>query len=167
VIVVCPLSHADRLVGRHRASHAVSLLSPDTAHPSFGTLGADCHLRLTFHDIVGPIEGFRPPQREHAEALVAFLKSWEQRAPLLIHCWAGISRSTAAAYTALCLARPDLDEEALARRLRAASPSATPNRLLVSYADEILGRHGRMVAAIEGIGRGVEAFEGEPFVLEL
>ena len=84
---------------------------------------------------------------------------------MLIHCWAGISRSTAAAYTALCMLRPDSDEEALARELRAASPSATPNRLIVSLADDILGRDGRMVKAIAGIGRGADAFEGTPFIL--
>jgi predicted protein tyrosine phosphatase len=84
---------------------------------------------------------------------------------MLIHCWAGISRSTAAAYTALCLFRPQADEETLAQELRAASPSATPNRLIVSLADEVLGRQGRMVKAVAGIGRGADAFEGTPFIL--
>ena len=57
-----------------------------------------------------------------------FLKEWDRKRPMLIHCWAGISRSTAAAYTALCLFRPQADEEELAWELRTASPSATPNR---------------------------------------
>jgi predicted protein tyrosine phosphatase len=82
---------------------------------------------------------------------------------MLIHCWAGISRSTAAAFTAMCLFRPDEDESELARELRLSSPSATPNRLIVSFTDQILGRGGRMVQAVESIGRGAEAFEGTPF----
>jgi predicted protein tyrosine phosphatase len=49
--------------------------------------------------------------------------------------------------------------------LRAASPSATPNRLIVSYADALLGRNGRMSRAIEKIGRGENAYLGKPFVL--
>ena len=84
---------------------------------------------------------------------------------MLIHCWAGISRSTASAYTALCMLRPKADEEELALELRAASPSATPNRLIISLVDDILGRKGRMSRAIEKIGRGENAFEGKPFVL--
>jgi predicted protein tyrosine phosphatase len=85
---------------------------------------------------------------------------------MLIHCWAGISRSTAAAYTALCLFRPGAAEEELAFELRAASPSATPNKLIVSLADDVLGRNGRMVKAIAKIGRGADAFEGTPFILK-
>jgi len=84
---------------------------------------------------------------------------------MLIHCWAGISRSTAAAFTALCLLRPSTDEEQIAWELREASPSATPNRLIVQLADDVMGRGGRMVRAIEKIGRGEEAYEGTPFVL--
>ena len=62
---------------------------------------------------------------------------------------------------------PAVDEAQLARRLRAASPSATPNIRLVGFADRLLGRDGRMVAAIESIGRGEAAYEGSPFVLHL
>jgi predicted protein tyrosine phosphatase len=82
-----------------------------------------------------------------------------------VHCWAGISRSTASAYVALCMARPAADEEGLAWELRAAAPSATPNRLIVSLCDDLLGRHGRMTRAVAAIGRGEEAFEGTPFTL--
>jgi predicted protein tyrosine phosphatase len=97
--------------------------------------------------------------------LLAFLEAWPRDRPMLIHCWAGISRSTAAAYTALCLLRPTADEEELARELREASPSATPNRLIVSFTDRLLGRDGRMLRAIEKIGRGADTFEGTPFTL--
>jgi predicted protein tyrosine phosphatase len=99
------------------------------------------------------------------ERILHFVRGWDRSAPILIHCWAGISRSTASAYTALCMLRPSADEEELARELRAASPSATPNRLIVSYADALLGRNGRMSRAIEKIGRGEHAYLGKPFVL--
>ena len=84
-----------------------------------------------------------------------------------MHCWAGISRSTAAAYILAIAINPDLDKEALAQELRRRAPSATPNPLLVSMADEKLGRGGRMVAAIARIGRGADAFSGTPFILPL
>jgi predicted protein tyrosine phosphatase len=123
------------------------------------------HLKLFFHDIVQHMVGHTPPTAADAERMLAFFQSWQREAPMLIHCWAGISRSTAAAFTALCMLRPAADEEELALELRRASPSATPNRLIVSLADDILGRQGRMVKAVEKIGRGADAFEGVPFIL--
>jgi len=51
--------------------------------------------------------------------------------------------------------------------LRRASPSATPNARIVSLADRLLGRNGRMIAAIENIGQGVFTGEAAPFRLEL
>ena len=99
--------------------------------------------------------------------LLGFIRAWDKSAPLLIHCWAGISRSTAAGYIATCLLQPQRDEMELALALREASPSATPNPMLVALADEALAREGRMVAAIRRIGRGADAFEGLPFALTL
>ena len=84
---------------------------------------------------------------------------------MVVHCWAGISRSTAAAYTALCSINPDVPEDLIAERLRRASPTAYPNRLMIRLADQALGREGRMVRAIEAIGRGVVASEAVPFAI--
>ena len=166
MIIVCPLNKVQALVDEHGVSDVVTLLAPDTPHDPPAGVHRERHLRLYFHDIVRDMEGHVPPRAADAERLIAFLDSWERQRPMLIHCWAGISRSTAAAFTALCLFRPGADEEEIARELRAASPSATPNRLIVSLADDVLGRGGRMVRAIETIGRGADAFEGTPFVLK-
>ena len=163
MIIVCPLNKAHGLIAQLGARHAVSLLSADTPHPVFESLAPDNHLRLTFHDIIQPTDGMSPPRAADAERLVTFLQGWERESPMLIHCWAGISRSTAAAFTAMCLFRPDEDEEELAMELRQASPSATPNQLIVSFTDQLLGRDGRMVRAVQKIGRGADAFEGAPF----
>ncbi|WP_421693471.1 tyrosine phosphatase family protein [Aestuariivirga sp.] len=165
MIIVGPLSKVQPLVDAHGVRHVVTLLAPGTLHEPPTGIAADRHLKLYFHDIVQAMDGHTPPEPKDAERLIAFLADWDRKDPMLIHCWAGISRSTAAAYTALCMFRPEADEETLATELRAASPSATPNRLIVSLADEVLGRQGRMVKAIERIGRGADAFEGTPFVL--
>jgi predicted protein tyrosine phosphatase len=98
---------------------------------------------------------------------LAFMQKWDRKAPIVVHCYAGISRSTAAAFSAFCAARPDLDEAEVALRLRRRSPEATPNTRIVAIADEILGRSGRMVRAIEKIGRGAEAAEGSVFAFRL
>ena len=107
------------------------------------------------------------PGQDHVEQLLRFARAWPREKPLVIHCWAGISRSTAAAFIAVCALRPDRDEAEVAQALRAAAPSATPNARLVAVADDLLGRRGRMVDAIAAIGRGVDAYEGTPFVLGL
>jgi predicted protein tyrosine phosphatase len=165
MIIVSPLSKVQSLVDEHGVSHVVTLLAPETPHDSPRGVEGGRHLKLYFHDIVQPMDGHTPPSRSDAERMIAFFESWKREAPMLIHCWAGISRSTAAAFTALCMFRPGAEEEELALELRRVSPSATPNRLIVSLADDVLGRQGRMVKAVEKIGRGADAFEGTPFIL--
>ena len=85
----------------------------------------------------------------------------------MINCYAGISRSTASAYIIAAALAPKRDEAELAKTLRWLSPSATPNIRLVTLADAMLGRQGRMVEAIKAIGRGADAFEGVPFALPI
>lgn len=167
MIIVTSLREAPVQLAHHGASHAISILSPDTPHPDFSALGQGKHLRLAFHDVAEDVPGLEGPRLSDVKRLVDFIAAWDQKAPLLIHCWAGISRSTAAAYTALCMLRAGEDEQALASELREQSPSATPNRLIVSQADALLGRGGRMVSAISAIGRGADAFEGRPFILRI
>ena len=159
-IIVSPLAAVQLLVNKHKVSHVVSLLGPETPHRSFSGIPDPHHLKLTFHDITEPAEGLTPPAPDHVEMLIGFLETRQGQDPLLIHCWAGISRSTASAFTAMCLYNPDLDEMKLAQQLRSLSHVATPNRRIVAFADDIMGRKGRMVDAVDAIGRGEEAYEG-------
>jgi predicted protein tyrosine phosphatase len=165
MIIVCPYSAVLSLVVQHKVGRVVSLLAPETDHLTIEAIDRARHLRLTFHDIVQETGGLVTPRREDAEELVRFLDEWDKVDPLLIHCWAGISRSTAACFTAMCMAKPDRSEEELAWMIRERSPYASPNRLIVSHADALLGRGGRMVAAVDAIGRGREAVEGVPFTV--
>lgn len=162
-IIVSPLAAVQLLVTKHKVSHVVSLLGPETPHRNFTGITDGNHLKLTFHDITAPAEGFTAPASDHVETLIAFLKARQGEDPMLIHCWAGISRSTASAFTAMCLYNPDIEEDKLARQLRTLSNVATPNRRIVAFADDILGRGGRMVDAIDAIGRGEDAYEGVIF----
>ncbi|URQ76310.1 MAG: tyrosine protein phosphatase [Candidatus Ochrobactrum gambitense] len=163
LIVVSPLSQLAAQLEHHRPSHVVTLTSGEV--PALPESSAAQRLVLTFNDIIEPREGMVAPDASHVQALLDFVQAWQKDAPLLIHCYAGISRSTAAAYIAAMALNPQSDETALALELRKQSPSATPNIRLIEIADEILGRHGRMGAAIKLIGRGAEAFEGEVFSL--
>ncbi len=164
---VCPLSRLPDTIAQSGASHLVTLATLGSVVERPAAIRAEHHLRVEFSDIVAPMEGHRPPGEAHVRAVLDFVAAWPRDKPMVIHCYAGISRSTAAAYAASCALRPDRDEADLARELRRLAPSATPNRLFVEIADRLLGREGRMRAAIAAIGRGAEAFEGTPFRLDL
>lgn len=164
---VCPLSRLEDTVLETRATHLVTLVSVGTPMARPVAIAEDRHLALYFSDIVEPMDGHVLPAAEHVEQLLAFVRRWERDAPMVIHCWAGISRSTAGAFAAACALAPERDEASIARALRAASPLATPNRRIVAVADDILGRNGRMVDAVAAIGRGKDAYEGRPFTLSL
>jgi predicted protein tyrosine phosphatase len=163
---VCPLSRVADTAALLGASHLVTLLNAGgvvVTRPA--GIAADCHLNLAVSDIVAAQSGHVLPGAVHVGALVDFVRRWDRGRPLLIHCYAGVSRSTAAAFITACALTPAIDEADLAWRLREASPTATPNAALVAAADVLLGRDGRMVSAVAAIGRGADAFEGEPFEL--
>jgi predicted protein tyrosine phosphatase len=118
-------------------------------------------------DIIMPVDGFVAPQRDHVEQVLDFGRRWDRTAPLVIHCYAGISRSTASAFAIACALNPEREEIDIARRIRKDSPTAHPNRLIVGYADDLLGRKGRMIDALTEIGPGDMSIEGRPFRIEL
>jgi predicted protein tyrosine phosphatase len=164
-IWISSLASAPALARQHRPALIVSLLSPWDAFPEFDDHAADRHLRVAVHDIVEDIGDQTAPTAADAERLVRFVETWDLSAPLLVHCWAGISRSTATAFIAACLHNPEADEAAIARAIRAASPTASPNRRIVALADAMLGRKGRMSRAVDAIGRGALASEAVAFSL--
>ena len=166
MIHVSSLSALDRVTASLHSYDLLTLLSPDYPDVDWREFACERHLRLAFHDIVEPVAGLTAPDRDLMRAVLDFGRSCEDRRVLLIHCWAGISRSSAAAFAIACDRNPGFERD-IAVELRRRSPSATPNRLMVRLTDDLLQRDGRMVEAIEGIGRGVEAREGEPYVLPL
>ncbi len=164
---VCPLSRLAETVDATGASHVLTLVNVGTPLERPALIDAANHAIVGVSDIAAPLDGHVLPADEHVAAILAFVRGWDRRKPLVIHCYAGISRSTAAAAIPVCAFATEGDEGAIADALRAASPSATPNRRFVEIADRMLERDGRMVAAITRIGRGADAFEGTPFNLAL
>jgi predicted protein tyrosine phosphatase len=162
---VCPLSRLHETVTATGASHVVTLINRSTLVERPGSIAPERHLFIDMSDIVEPLEGHILPAQQHVDELLGFTRGWSRESPLVFHCFAGISRSTAAAYITACALAPERDEAEIAGALRRASRTATPNALLVTLADDRLGRGGRMVDAIRAIGRGADAFEGEPFTL--
>ncbi len=171
---VCPLARLNETVEAIGASHLVSLINPSTAMVRPASIPAERHLFIGISDMAEPADGHTVAAgghivavNGHIERLIAFVAAWPRVQPLVIHCWAGISRSTAAAFIAACALAPHRAEAEIALALRRASATAAPNRRLVAIADDVLRRQGRMIAAIERMGRGRDALEGEPFMLRL
>jgi predicted protein tyrosine phosphatase len=166
-IHVCSLALIGETVEETGARSLVTLLNSGTRVVRPKPIAPERHLYIGVADIVEDAPGHILPADSHVRELLDFVGSWDRAAPLLIHCFAGVSRSTAAAFISVCALAPRRDEAEIAQALRAASPTATPNPRLVALADAVLGRAGRMSRAIEEIGRGQECFEGAPFALEI
>jgi predicted protein tyrosine phosphatase len=164
-IYVCPLSRVPHQARVNKVSHLISLLDPGTPFPVVKEVGPR-HLCVEVHDIEDEEEGLDPLCDLRMRRMLEFVGGWDRTQPILIHCYAGLSRSTATAFITACAQNPSADEEAIALALREASPFASPNRRFVALADAELGRGGRMSRAIDKIGRGANWFdigENTPF----
>ncbi len=161
---VCPLSRLGETLAASRARSVVTLLARDQQDAVPPLPGVE-RLVLDLSDISEPRAGYTLAGEAHLVDLLAFAGAWTRQHPLLIHCYAGVSRSTAAAFAIVCALDPATAPRDIAARLRRASPSATPNPRLVALADAALARDGLMVDAIRAIGRGRDCYEGDVFSL--
>jgi predicted protein tyrosine phosphatase len=167
-IVVAPLARIAEMAVRHRSREMISLIAKEQAFHRPAVISAERHLLLGMNDITfAGTGGLVAPQEAHVQAIIDFARTWDRSAPLLIHCWMGVSRSPAAALIAALAVYPGEDDMLLVRRLRSASPHATPNARLIQIGDQMLGRDGRLIEAIRAIGRGADADGNAPFVLTL
>lgn len=167
MIHVCSLARLHGTVEETGARHIVTLLRVIDRVQRPSSITTENHLILGMDDIVDPADGLTQPCEEHVTKLIGFVQGWDRKAPMVIHCWAGISRSTAGAFVTACALNPNRDEAAIARAIRDASATAMPNKRIVTIADQLLGRGGRMITAIEALGPGHIAQEGHPFRLDL
>lgn len=163
-IVVAPLGRIAELAVRHRCREMLSLVAPKQDFHRPAVISAGRHMILGVNDIAFAGTGnLVAPGEEHVAAIVGFARGWDRQAPLLVHCMMGVSRSPAAALIAALAVAPDQDDHDLAQRLRSASAQATPNARLVAIGDHVLGRGGRLVAAVKAIGRGADYVGESPF----
>lgn len=163
IVHVCALRHVPEMAKRIGARHLVSSINADLLPDTPAMIAPARHLKLDMHDIAVAQPGYSPPSADHVVELLNFVENWDKQAPMLIHCFAGLSRSTATAFIALCAMNPRTPEAIIARALRRSSDTAVPNRLFVALADDVLGRDGRMVAALTSMGPNRPALECTPF----
>lgn len=135
-------------------THVLSILDPAWPEPeAFGAYDAHHRTTLRFHDIIEPVEGQILPERRDVEAILRFgedlaAERAQRKTHLLIHCHAGISRSTAAMTMLLGQAHPDLDAQAVVAKVHDLREKAWPNARLIAFADEALGYDGSLTEAV-------------------
>jgi predicted protein tyrosine phosphatase len=154
MLTVCGIEELT-LHGGRGVTHVLSILDPEEPDPqAFRSFGEHHRTLLRFHDEIEPRPGIVLPAREHVAEIIAFGRSLADTAErdreghLLVHCHAGISRSTAAMATLLAQVYPQRDEASIFARVLAMRPKAWPNSRMIGYADEMLGRDGRMLNAL-------------------
>jgi len=159
-------------LGEHCAvgvTHVLSILDPEHPEPAaFGEFAPHRRLGLRFHDIIEPTPGQLAPTRADVEQLLAFgseLGGGPGEGHLLVHCHAGVSRSTAAATLILAQAHPELPAAEAFGWVVQLRPRAWPNLRILEFGDALLGRNGEIIAAAARVYRGV--LEREPGLEEL
>ena len=167
MIHVCSLADLHPTVKATGASHVLTVMANVAQVVRPETVLDANHLRVQMDDIIADTEGFMAPNESHVAQVLDFVRGWDRSAPLVVHCYAGISRSTASAFAAACMLNPERDEIEIARQIRGASPIASPNRLIVTLADKALGRDGRMVRALDEMGPGSMTVVGKPFRIDI
>jgi predicted protein tyrosine phosphatase len=144
----------DELIGHQGrgVTHVLSILDPEWPDPpAFAAFDPHFRATLRFHDAIEPDLDVLLPQKPDVEAILTFGRDAAEAGGLLIHCHAGISRSTAATLMILAQAHPGEREDGLADRLLQTRPQAWPNSRMIEFADELLDRRGRLIAATTGI----------------
>jgi predicted protein tyrosine phosphatase len=163
-LIVSPYAAVEEVVRRRHPSHLLSLMDLVVHTPK--QIRPDRHLQINIHDISEPMEGAIAPDPVHIQEMLAFAESWDRSAPFLVHCWAGISRSTAAALILLNQIHGPGREYDIAQTLRFYAPHAQPNRLMIRHADKLMSREGRMISAVDEMGEA-SGLEGEIVELPL
>jgi predicted protein tyrosine phosphatase len=147
---ICGIDELD-LHGDAGVTHMLSILdpeAPDIAVFKFGPFRN--RLTLRFHDVILPHPDYVRPERADMEKVLAFGRTLPDADPahLLVHCHMGISRSTAAATAILLQAHPGLGEDEALAHIHSIRGKAWPNSLMMSHFDALLGREGRLMAAL-------------------
>jgi predicted protein tyrosine phosphatase len=148
-------------------THVLSILDPGWPEPeAFGIFDPHRRLELRFHDVIDADPGCVPPERPDVEQLLSFGRDLAntKSAHILVHCHAGVSRSTAAATLILAQARPDRPAEEALQTVVQRRPRAWPNLRILELGDALLGRRGEIVVAARAHYRSV--LEREPWMIE-
>jgi len=141
------------------AAPGFRLLTPSGVDP-------DRHYHLNFDDIVESVAGYVEPSEAHVRSIIDLGAGLADTERILVHCHAGISRSSAAALILLAIRNPGHERD-IASLLRAEGPWFVPNRLMIEIADRLLGRGAVLSAALTSMGPATMAGNARPVALPL
>lgn len=133
-------------LSQHWATHTVSLVDPDytleTPKPGENAL-LRCYY---FHDITRDMFDFTVATPEHIQDILEFTAPLQSNDKLLVHCHAGISRSTAVACGILC--QHGLFPDMAVKQMLSIRPQAFPNLHIISLFDDRLKLNGKLKKAV-------------------
>jgi predicted protein tyrosine phosphatase len=166
-VTICGIPELDKFRDA-RVSHVLSIIDPQEPEPdAFRFYPSHERLTLRFDDIVASYPGFQAPGRDDVKKLLDFgqsLDSAGREGHLLVHCHAGISRSTAATAILLAQPNPGREREAFLALLDLRN-HAWPNTRMVEFADDLLGRNGTLLTGLEAYRRAL--LERKPHLAEI
>ncbi len=148
-ISICGIEELEPF-GTRGVTHLLSVLDPDYPEPeSLGLLTPSHRLQLRFHDVIDVMPGQVLVEIEQVRQVLAFGRDLPaEQGHLLVHCHAGISRSTAFTILLLAQALPDVPSDEIVAEIVRIRPRTWPNLRIIEIGDEILGRNGTLVAAV-------------------
>ena len=154
-VTICGL---DELAGHSTAqvTHVLSILDPSWPVPdAFDNFGAHEKLELRFHDVIEPQPSSVMPGPDDVSRLLAFGRGIDREpaAHLLVHCHAGISRSSAALALLMAQAAPAASGAVIFAEILRIRPKIWPNLRILEFGDAALGRNGALVDAAKAIYR--------------
>ncbi len=100
MIHVCSLAALSDTVRATGASHVLTVMANVDQVQRPQSVLPENHLKVSMDDITEQIDGFVTPSDSHIKQVLNFVRGWDRGAPLVVHCYAGISRSTASAFAA-------------------------------------------------------------------
>jgi predicted protein tyrosine phosphatase len=150
----------DELAGHagRQVSHVLSIVDPEQPEPeAFGAYGEHARLGLKFHDVIEETAGLKAPQPEHIGEILAFgrdiLREPAYLRHLLVHCHAGISRSTASMALLLAQAQPQLSASEILGQVVHIRAKAWPNLRILELGERLLNRPGEFSGAAGAVYR--------------
>ena len=173
-LTICGL---DELAGHcvPGVTHVLSILDPGWPEPEpIRNFDLNRRLKLNFHDVIEPVAGWIAPERCDVELLLAFGRNLDEvigdagaqasDAHLLVHCHAGLSRSTASAILLLAQHQPQRTAHDVVGQVIRLRPRAWPNLRIIEIGDQLLGRDGEIIASVGMLYR--LALDREPGLAE-